>query len=103
MFDESQLDAHGRCPDGNVVISSELWIIDARSIHHVVARVRLPQRVPYGFHGAWFGERDIAAQRPFDRVREMAAAEGWGEADTGGADATPAAWLGLGRWLGCGW
>ncbi|KAK0716813.1 carotenoid oxygenase [Lasiosphaeria miniovina] len=102
VFDESQLDACGRCPDDDHGgAASELWIIDARSMRTVVARVRLPQRVPYGFHGAWFSERDIAAQRPFDRVREMpeaAAAASPGDADAGGAGVAP--WMGLGRWLG---
>jgi len=44
--------------------SSELVIIDAQNFEaEPVARVLLPQRVPYGFHGAWIGGDQIAAQR----------------------------------------
>lgn len=45
VFDESQLDSSGKCRPDAV---SELWIIDARSMRDVVAKVKLPQRVPYG-------------------------------------------------------
>ncbi|KAF2199023.1 carotenoid oxygenase [Delitschia confertaspora ATCC 74209] len=67
-FDESQLDEEGECPDGAV---SELWIVDAKGMRDVVARVRLPQRVPYGLHGRWFTEEEIRGQRGFERVREV--------------------------------
>lgn len=69
-FDESQLDAHGECP---VDAKSELWIVDARtmSLDDVVARVKLPQRVPYGLHGNWFSEEEIRNQRPFEAVRSL--------------------------------
>ncbi|KAI1771238.1 carotenoid oxygenase [Hypoxylon cercidicola] len=66
VFDESQLNDEGECGDGAV---SELWIIDARNMRNIVARIKLPQRVPYGLHGAWFSEDDIASQRPYDTVR----------------------------------
>ncbi|OTB02949.1 hypothetical protein M426DRAFT_24179 [Hypoxylon sp. CI-4A] len=66
VYDESQLDKDGRCGDDSV---SELWIIDASNMKDIVARVRLPQRVPYGLHGAWFSEDEIANQRSFDAVR----------------------------------
>ncbi|KAK0628383.1 retinal pigment epithelial membrane protein [Bombardia bombarda] len=68
VFDESQLDEQGRCRDEAI---SELWIIDARGMKDVIARVKLPQRVPYGFHGSWFSEDEILAQRLFDRTREL--------------------------------
>ncbi|TDZ27036.1 Carotenoid 9,10(9',10')-cleavage dioxygenase 1 [Colletotrichum orbiculare MAFF 240422] len=71
-FDESQLDAAGECrPDA----ASELWIIDAKDMKHVVARIKLPQRVPYGLHGAWFSEEEIRCQMPFERVRQPPAGE----------------------------
>lgn len=76
VFDESQLDEDGECkPDAK----SELWVIDARKMVDVVARVHLPQRVPYGLHGNWFSEKDIQGQRPVERLRTMPSAEGKGE------------------------
>ncbi|KAI1803028.1 carotenoid oxygenase [Daldinia bambusicola] len=66
VFDESQLDDEGECREDAI---SELWIINALNMRDIVARVKLPQRVPYGLHGAWFSEDDIAGQRPFDAVR----------------------------------
>ncbi|KAI9835386.1 MAG: hypothetical protein M1819_002303 [Sarea resinae] len=70
VFDESQLDAQGECPP---TARSELWILDARSMKHVVARVHLPQRVPYGLHGAWFSEDEITNQRPIESMRVVPA------------------------------
>ncbi|KAI0377608.1 carotenoid oxygenase [Hypomontagnella monticulosa] len=69
VFDESQLDDKGQCSDEAI---SEFWIIDARNMREVVARVILPQRVPYGLHGAWFSEDEIAEQRPFGAIRREA-------------------------------
>ena len=69
VFDESQLDENGECPEDAI---SELWIIDAINMNDVVARIKLPQRVPYGLHGAWFPEEEIAGQKPFDAVRREA-------------------------------
>jgi hypothetical protein len=69
-FDESQLDEFGECLPNAV---SELWILDARNMRDVLARVRLPQRVPYGLHGNWFSEEQIRAQRSVDKYREMPA------------------------------
>ena len=66
VFDESQLLKHGEC---KIDAKSELWIIDARNMTDVVARVHLPQRVPYGLHGNWFSKEDIQSQRPVDRLR----------------------------------
>ena len=41
--------------------TSELVIIDAKAIDsEPVARVKLPRRVPYGFHGVWIPAKDIA-------------------------------------------
>ncbi|KAM0280573.1 hypothetical protein ACHAQH_004018 [Verticillium albo-atrum] len=67
VFDEAQLDEKGACRPDSV---SELWVIDARGMRDVVAKVRLPQRVPYGLHGNWFSEEDISGQIPYDTVRE---------------------------------
>ncbi|KAI6961369.1 carotenoid oxygenase, partial [Hortaea werneckii] len=60
-FHESpaQLDPHtGSCPPDSDPLrraKSELWILNAKDMKTVVARVFLPQRVPYGLHGSWFG------------------------------------------------
>ncbi|TQN72064.1 Carotenoid 9,10(9',10')-cleavage dioxygenase 1 [Colletotrichum shisoi] len=67
-FNEAQLDERGECPRD---AASELWIIDATNMKEIVARVKLPQRVPYGLHGTWFGENEIQEQKPFERVRSM--------------------------------
>lgn len=66
VFDESQLNAEGECDEN---ATSELWIIDARTMKDVVAKVKLPQRVPYGLHGAWFSEAQIREQRRYQAVR----------------------------------
>jgi carotenoid cleavage dioxygenase-like enzyme len=66
MFDESQLDSEGHATDD---ARSELWIIDARDMTSVVAKVLLPQRVHCGFHGHWFGREKLDGQRPYVRVR----------------------------------
>ena len=69
VFDESsQLAADGEAKSN---AKSELWIIDATNMTDVVAKVRLPQRVPYGLHGNWISEEDIAEQRPIERLRSM--------------------------------
>jgi len=72
VFDESQLDEKGECLEDAV---SELWVIDAKKMKDVVARIRLPQRVPYGLHGAWFSEEDIAGQRTITAIRREASRE----------------------------
>lgn len=66
MFDESQLDTDGHATED---ARSELWIIDARDMATVVAKVLLPQRVPYGFHGHWFRRQELEEQRPYVRLR----------------------------------
>jgi hypothetical protein len=65
MFDESQLDADGHASESS---RSELWVIDARDMTSVVAKIFLPQRVPYGFHGHWFSGEEIDEQRPYVRL-----------------------------------
>jgi len=68
VFDESQLGEDGECKRDAM---SELWIINAKNMTEVVARVHLPQRVPYGLHGNWFSEDEIKGQRPMQRTRNM--------------------------------
>ncbi|MCJ1392915.1 hypothetical protein MMC18_005787 [Xylographa bjoerkii] len=72
VFDESQLGSDGECrPDAK----SELWIIDAKNMTDIVAKVQLPQRVPYGLHGSWFSEDDIRNQRPVNSFRSLPSAK----------------------------
>lgn len=68
VFDEAQLDSTGECP---VSAKSELWIIDAKNMKDVVAKVYLPQRVSYGLHGNWFSEEQVQNQRPVERLRTL--------------------------------
>ena len=70
VFDESQLGEDGECMSQ---AKSELWVIDAKNMKDVVAKVQLPQRVPYGLHGNWFSEEDIQSQRPVDHIRNLPA------------------------------
>jgi carotenoid cleavage dioxygenase len=36
--------------------TSELIILDAQNLESTaIARIEIPQRVPYGFHGLWIG------------------------------------------------
>ncbi|KAB8233906.1 carotenoid oxygenase family protein [Aspergillus alliaceus] len=66
VFDESQLDSAGEAMSN---ARSELWIIDARDMQTVAARVVLPQRVPYGMHGNWFSREEIEDQQPVESYR----------------------------------
>jgi len=66
VFDESQLDASGECRSD---AKSELWVIDAKDMKTIVARVHLTQRVPYGLHGSFFSEKQVKAQRPIETIR----------------------------------
>ncbi|OCL14265.1 carotenoid oxygenase [Glonium stellatum] len=66
-FDESQLDKDGNCPETAI---SELWILEAKNFTDVLARVQLPQRVPYGLHGNWFSEGMIKNQRAVRNFRK---------------------------------
>lgn len=49
--------------DGN----SEFWIIDAKNMAEVVCKVKLPCRVPYGFHGAYFDGECVRLQRTVEK------------------------------------
>jgi len=70
VFDELQLDEDGEC---RLDAKSELWVIDAKTMMDVIARVHLPQRVPYGLHGNWFSEEDIQGQRPVESLKTLPA------------------------------
>ena len=44
---------------------SSMVVYDAKTMApEPVARVILPQRVPYGFHGEWMSEEQFASQAP---------------------------------------
>ena len=71
-FNENQLERDGGVPSDDDPVrraKSELWIIDARDMKTIVARIELPQRVPYGLHGGWFSEEQIQHQQPVESVR----------------------------------
>ncbi|KAK5164214.1 uncharacterized protein LTR77_009908 [Saxophila tyrrhenica] len=91
-FDESQLNSSGDVPSdsGPQRAKSELWIVNARNMKDVIAKVKLPQRVPYGLHGSWFDAEMIREQRPVDSIRTTAKAL---EAKEGGV------WMGMRDWL----
>jgi len=49
--------------------TSEMVVLDARHVSGApIARVMIPSRVPYGFHGAWVSGERIAAQKPHEVV-----------------------------------
>ena len=66
VFDESQLNENDEVSEDS---KSELWIIDAIGMEGVVAKVILPQRVPYGMHGNWFPQDEIINQRDYSDIR----------------------------------
>ncbi|KAI9029350.1 carotenoid oxygenase [Hyaloraphidium curvatum] len=46
---------------------SEFWVIDARDMETVVCKVRLPCRVPYGFHGMFVDPEAVRMQRVVEK------------------------------------
>ena len=73
VFDENTgLDSLGEC---YVDSRSELWVIDARDMKTVVAKVHLNARVPYGLHGQFFNEKQVLGQRPVETIRSIQALE----------------------------
>ena len=91
VFDESQLDEDGECRTNSY---SELWIIDARDMRTVVAKVQLPQRVTYGLHGSFIGEQHVLNQRPVETIR------GTRELDSRHNGVWPSARRRLEHWVG---
>lgn len=74
-FDETQLDtSSGEIPNEETC-HSELWVVDAKDMKTTVARVVLPQRVPYGLHGSWFPKEEIASQREVTGLRTLSVDE----------------------------
>lgn len=75
-FDEAQLTFEGDVPLDHLLerAKSELWIVDAKDMRTIVARVQLPQRVPYGLHGSWFPAKQVREQKPVETVRSVAKA-----------------------------
>ncbi|MCO5565994.1 hypothetical protein L7F22_019669 [Adiantum nelumboides] len=75
VFDESTgLDYDGEALSNS---TSQLWILDAKTMKDVVCKIDLPQRVPYGLHGHFFSATEIQNQRPVDtdQVRNWALAQ----------------------------
>jgi len=68
VFNEDQLDEDGEC---KADAESELWVLDARDMQTVVCKIQLGARIPYGLHGNWFREEDIAQQREIASVRSV--------------------------------
>ncbi|OQN95296.1 hypothetical protein B0A48_18527 [Cryoendolithus antarcticus] len=75
-FDESQLTLAGDVPADSSALraKSELWVVNANTMKDVAARIMLPQRVPYGLHGSWFGKDQIEGQRGVESFRTTARA-----------------------------
>jgi carotenoid cleavage dioxygenase-like enzyme len=92
VFDESQILPNGDCPPSS---TSELWILDAQNMRDVVAKVRLPQRVPYGLHGTWFSARDIEEQRAVDSLRSLEAVQSKKEVWLNGKGSFARSWMAL--------
>ncbi|KAF4972723.1 hypothetical protein FSARC_760 [Fusarium sarcochroum] len=68
VFDETQLLPSGDCSPSAV---SELWVLDAQNMRDVVAKVTLPQRVPYGLHATWFSRQHVDEQRAVESLRSL--------------------------------
>ncbi|WWD10113.1 hypothetical protein V865_008246 [Kwoniella europaea PYCC6329] len=70
VYDESHLLPDGT-PSSDGDAGSELWVIDARRLSQgmsaVVARIKLPQRVPYGLHGTFVPGSAMRHQRKVEQ------------------------------------
>lgn len=59
VHDEAQVDT--------ATATTEMWIMDAKTMGATpLAIINMPQRVPYGFHGLWLTEEQLASQREVD-------------------------------------
>lgn len=96
VFDESQLDLNGNATASS---KSELWIVDAKDMKTVVARVYLPQRVPYGLHGNWFSEEEIKSQRPIETIRHLPTPKLAAGKDIESAGVWHDVWMDFRKWL----
>jgi hypothetical protein len=66
----------------------------------VVARVKLPQRVPYGLHGNWFSEEEILNQRPVERIRSLPTSSGKTNAMAMESEGVwMDVWMGIRKWM----
>ncbi|KAG0026512.1 hypothetical protein BGZ82_009439 [Podila clonocystis] len=73
VYDERQLD------DGVAKKDqwTELWVFDAKKIGQdiePVAKVRIPRRIPYGFHGLWVTKEQIEANKQMREQRRVSTA-----------------------------
>ena len=92
VFNEMQLEVNDECPSD---AKSELWVIDAVNMRDVVAKVKLPQRVPYGLHGTWFPEQEVLGQRELEQMRSLSLVIRGGNNDT----LLFKVWLAIRKWI----
>ncbi|KAM0553231.1 hypothetical protein ACHAPJ_007519 [Fusarium lateritium] len=92
VFDESQLLLSGDCSPSAV---SELWVLDAQNMRDVVAKVTLPQRVPYGLHATWFTQADIEEQRAVESLRSLEMVQRKKDQWINGGGATRRFWMAI--------
>ncbi|BFZ64965.1 hypothetical protein YB2330_006127 [Saitoella coloradoensis] len=63
VYDEARLDpVTGDAPDDDPDASS-VWIIDAKTFSlPPIAKIRIPQRIPFGLHGTWVSRQQLESQ-----------------------------------------
>ncbi|KAG0091396.1 hypothetical protein BGZ93_008839 [Podila epicladia] len=72
VYDENQLE-NGHAQPGKPQVT-ELWIFDAQKFGpetEPVAKVRIPRRIPYGFHGLWLSKEMIKANQELNASRKQ--------------------------------
>ncbi|KAG0052784.1 hypothetical protein BGZ83_002138 [Gryganskiella cystojenkinii] len=72
VYDERQME-EGLAKEGKPQVT-ELWIFDAKTIgqeYEPVAKVKIPRRVPYGFHGLWVSKEQIQQNKELNRQRAL--------------------------------
>ncbi|KAG0197701.1 hypothetical protein BGX28_008788 [Mortierella sp. GBA30] len=75
VYDERQME-DGVAKRNNRGQVTELWIFDAKKVgqeHGPVAKVKIPRRVPYGFHGLLVTKEQIQANRELLNRRALVA------------------------------